>query len=127
MPHCKGAGHAWNWMSPPSSCTAGRIRVSSSSLIMATTSLSSSWMAVLDVEAAVSASVNSGSPANALDSEGKACRWECLHHPRRKRHMQPTQMSISSHTLDMTATGAASRHASAKHTEPYQEIPKCRV
>ena len=48
-------------MSPPSSMTAGRMRVSSSSLIMATTSLSSSEMAVLEVCAA--GSVNSGSPA----------------------------------------------------------------
>ena len=51
----------WKTMSPPSSMTAGRMRVSSSSLIMATTSLSSSEIAVLEVCAA--GSVNSGSPA----------------------------------------------------------------
>ncbi len=51
----------WKTMSPPSSMTAGRMRVSSSSLIMATTSLSSSEMAVFEVCAA--GSVNRGSPA----------------------------------------------------------------
>ena len=53
----------WNTMSPPSSMTAGRMRVSSSSLIMATTSLSSSLMAVS--LCADAGSVNSGSPARA--------------------------------------------------------------
>ncbi len=46
---------------PHRTCTAGRMRVSSSSLIMATTSSSSSWMAVSDA-ASVAASVKSGAP-----------------------------------------------------------------
>ena len=69
----------WNTMSPPSSMTAGRMRVSSSSLIMATTSLSSSEMAVDDAWAA--GSVNSGSPerhrnssAPHLSQAGQAAR-----------------------------------------------------
>eukprot|EP00239_Pterosperma_sp_CCMP1384_P010391 CAMPEP_0197860282 /NCGR_PEP_ID=MMETSP1438-20131217/35541_1 /TAXON_ID=1461541 /ORGANISM="Pterosperma sp., Strain CCMP1384" /LENGTH=78 /DNA_ID=CAMNT_0043477083 /DNA_START=67 /DNA_END=300 /DNA_ORIENTATION=+ len=41
-------------ISPPSSCTAGLMRVSKSSLIIATTSVSSSSIAVSDVSSALS-------------------------------------------------------------------------
>ncbi len=53
--------HTLNTMSPPSSMTAGLMRVSSSSLIIATTSLSSSLIAVSDFSVLL-ASVTKGSP-----------------------------------------------------------------
>ena len=59
-------------MSPPSSMTAGRMRVSSSSLIMATTSLSSSWIAV-SLFAALWGSVNNGSPVQATHASASVC------------------------------------------------------
>lgn len=62
------------WMSPPSSWTLGRIRVSSSSLIMATTSESSARISV-SAGAAPAASVNRGSPALKNRSEHEFSRW----------------------------------------------------
>ncbi|KAG5574937.1 hypothetical protein H5410_055071, partial [Solanum commersonii] len=65
-------------ISPPSSCTAGRIRVSKSSLIIATISESSSWIAV-SMEAAVLESRNTGTigpPRGYINTVHGTDHWE---------------------------------------------------